>query len=420
MTVRLLFLCHAHPDLQAGGTEIFARDLFRTLRRDFGAEGLFLAGTFAGQRPRSPGTPFQTVGGAPDEVLLWTAGFDPFFQSQIDLHGVMPELATLLRELRPDVVHIHHLMTLGVEVVGLVRRVLPHARMVKTLHDYYALCPRDGQMVTTSGTLCQTPSVDSCRLCFPDRGLTDVRLRRLHVDTALDQIDRFIAPSRFLRDRFVANGMDPARITVLANGIPEANPTPHREAADGRRDRFGFFGHINRFKGATVALAASARLSKAGVAHTLALHGSAAHQTADFADTFATALAAAPDARHVGPYARADLARRMAGVDWVVVPSVWWENAPLVIMEAFQHRRPVICSDIGGMAEAVRDGVDGLHAPVDDAGGLAETMRRAIETPGLWQRLVEGITPPVAITAAAAAHHEFYRGLLAAGARRAA
>src|ERR1019366_2039767 len=127
--------CHAHPDLQAGGTEIFARDLFRTLRRDFGAEGVFLAGTFAGQRPRSPGTPFQTVGGASDELLLWTAGFDPFFQSQIDLHGVMPEFSTLLRDLRPDVVHIHHLMTLGVEMVGLIRRVLPHARIVMTLHD---------------------------------------------------------------------------------------------------------------------------------------------------------------------------------------------------------------------------------------------------------------------------------------------
>jgi glycosyltransferase involved in cell wall biosynthesis len=275
-------------------------------------------------------------------------------------------------------------------------------------------------MVTTTGTLCQAPSVDACRLCFPDRGLTDIRLRQLHIEAALRQVDHFISPSRFLRDRFVANGLDPARISVLANGIPDRPPTPHRAAPDGRRDRFAFFGHINRFKGATVALAASARLSRNRVAHSLALHGSAAHQTAEFAETLAAALAAAPDARHVGPYARADLARRIAGVDWVVVPSVWWENAPLVIQEAFQHRRPVICSDIGGMAEAVRDGANGLHAPVDDAGGLAETMRRAIETPGLWQRLADGIVPPVSIAAAAAAHHDFYRGQLAAGARRAA
>ena len=58
--MRILFILHSHPSLQAGGTEIFARDLFRTLRRS-GVEGLFLAGTAAPQRPPSPGTPFQTV-----------------------------------------------------------------------------------------------------------------------------------------------------------------------------------------------------------------------------------------------------------------------------------------------------------------------------------------------------------------------
>ena len=120
--MRVLFLLHSHPDLQTGGTELFARDLFRTMRgRSFegrGIEGLFLAGTAAHQRPQSPGTPFQTVGNEADELLIWSGGFDPFFMSQIDLHGVSEPLAALLAELRPDVVHIHHLMTLGVEMVG--------------------------------------------------------------------------------------------------------------------------------------------------------------------------------------------------------------------------------------------------------------------------------------------------------------
>ena len=51
----------------------------------------------------------------------------------------------------------------------------------------------------------------------------------------------------------------------------------------------------------------------------------------------------------------------MARIDWVVVPSIWWETGPLVVMEAFQYGRPVICSDIGGMSEKVTDGVNGLH-----------------------------------------------------------
>jgi glycosyltransferase involved in cell wall biosynthesis len=95
-----------------------------------------------------------------------------------------------------------------------------------------------------------------------------------------------------------------------------------------------------------------------------------------------------------------------------VMPSIWWENAPLVIQEAFLHRRPVICGGIGGMAEMVRDGVDGLHAPVNDVAGLASVMRQAIETEGLWDRLVAHIQPPPTISEVATRHLKLYQGAL--------
>lgn len=404
--MRILFLLHSHPDLQAGGTEIFARDLYRELRRDPAVDGLFLAGTAAHQRPASPGTPFQVVGAEPDELLVWSGGFDPFFMSQVDLHGVSQPLAALLADLRPDIVHIHHLLTIGVEMVGLVRRVLPQVPIVMTLHDYYAICAHDGQMVTPSGSLCYAASSDACRRCFPDRSQTDFRLRDLHIGGALAQVDRFIAPSRFLRDRYVAWGLPAARISVLPNGVPATSAAPLRQAE--RRDRFGFFGHINRFKGATVALDASARLSRAGIDHALSLHGSSDHQTTETTNRFSTALEAAPRARHSGAYRRADMPTLIADTDWVLFPSEWWENAPLVINEAFLHRRPVLCSAIGGAAELVTDGVNGLHFPAGDAAALAAAMRRAIEEPGLWQRLVDGIALPPGIDAVAAQHRALY------------
>ncbi len=415
--MRVLFLLHAHPELQAGGTEIFARDLFRTLRNR-GVQGLLLAGTAAHQRPASPGTPFQAIGGAPDEVLAWTGGFDPFFLSQIDLHGLSQPLWSLLSEQRPDVVHIHHVMTLGVEMIGLIRRCLPQTRIVMTLHDYYPLCANDGQMVTRAGALCHGARPDACRSCFPDRSLTDFKLRALHVGNALDQVDLFIAPSRFLRERFIAAGFDPERIALVPNGLPAATPVPARRAL--RRDRFAFFGHINRFKGATVALEASALLSDGGVAHTLSLHGGTEHQAEDTLSRFATARAKAPDARYAGGYQRHDLPRLIADADWIVFPSQWWENAPLVINEAFQHWRPVISSAVGGALELVRDGVNGLHFPVGDAASLAATMRRAIEEVGLWQHLVDGIVPPVSIEESAAKHLDCYAALLQSTARRSA
>jgi len=409
--MRILFLLHAHPDLQAGGTEIFARDLFRTLRRDHGMQGLFLAGTAAHQRPPSPGTPFQTVGAEADELLLWTGGFDPFHLSQTDLHGVAPPLAALLAELRPDVVHIHHLMTLGVEVVGLIRRVLPGVPIVMTLHDYYPICANDGQMVTTAGALCHMAAPDACARCFPAQGMTEWRLRSLHVGGALAMVDHFIAPSRFLRDRYVAWGLAADRISVVPNGLPEIAAAPHRVAAGGRRDRFAFFGHINRFKGATVALTASARLSREGVAHRLALHGGTDHQAPETLERFGRALDAAPASRHFGGYRRADMPRLMAEADWVVFPSEWWENAPLVITEAFAHRRPVIATAIGGVAELVSHEVNGLHVPVSDPVALAAAMARAVAEPALWERLTSGIAPPVSVAASAATHRALYETL---------
>jgi glycosyltransferase involved in cell wall biosynthesis len=78
----------------------------------------------------------------------------------------------------------------------------------------------------------------------------------------------------------------------------------------------------------------------------------------------------------------------------VVVPSIWWENAPLVIQEAMTHRRPVICSGVGGMAESVRDGVNGLHFRVRDPDSLADTIRRAVNSPELWDELRGQITDP--------------------------
>lgn len=408
--MRVLFLVHAHPDLQAGGTEIFSRDLFRALGRR-GIQGVYLAGTAAHQRSAAPGTPFQTVGAASDELLIWTGGFDPFFLSQVDLHGLSRPLADLVRQQRPDVIHIHHFMTLGAEIVGLVRRCAPDTRIVMTLHDYYPICPNDGQMVTTTGDLCHAARPDACRRCFPERSTTDLRLRQLHVAGALAQVDHFIAPSHFLRQRYIEWGLEADRISVLPNGAPAVDPVPARRTD--RRDRFAFFGHINKFKGATVALEASAILSKQGVHHRLSLHGGMDYQTEQTKSRFQEVCDAAPAAKYHGRYERSQFPRLIADADWVVFPSQWWENAPLVIAEAFQHWRPIVCSDIGGAAEFVQDGVTGLRFPVGDAQSLAATMRRAIETPGLWQSLVDNIEPPVGIERSAERHETIYRELLA-------
>ena len=408
--MRVLFVVHNHPALQPGGTEAFALGLFRALRDSNAADGLFLAGVTALQRERRPGTLLQAAGEAADEMLVSLDHFDRFYLSQGDVYG-LASLAPMIERLAPDIVHLHHPLLWGMEGIDMLRCAAPRAAMVATLHDYFCLCPREGQLLAVDGRLCHGPSADACRRCLPDRPAGDFVLRDLGIRSAFTGFDALISPSRFLRDRFAAAGWDADRIHVLRNAVDVAAPAPHRDAPDGRRDRFAVFGNVNRFKGTLVALHASARLSRDSAAHGLAIHGGTAWQSEAFLAEFSAALAAAPEAVHHGAYGPGDIAARIATADWVVVPSIWWENAPLVVLEAFRHRRPVICGGVGGMAEAVRDGVDGLHAPIGSPAGLAAVMQRAMETPGLWDRLVSQIAAPPDFDAAAAEHIAFYRTL---------
>ena len=103
----------------------------------------------------------------------------------------------------------------------------------------------------------------------------------------------------------------------------------------------------------------------------------------------------------------------MARVDWVVIPSIWWETGPLTVGEAFQHGRPVICSDMGGMSEKVTDGLNGLHFRRGDPDDLADALRRAAADPGLWDRLRRGIPPVQTMAEHVEALSRHYRRLLA-------
>ena len=160
-------------------------------------------------------------------------------------------------------------------------------------------------------------------------------------------------------------------------------PEPEQSKSPGN---IGFFGQLSTFKGAKVMLEAMALLDEDVDAH-LWLHGANLElQTQEFRDEFA-AMHDEISGRVTfrGPYAHSDLPKLMADLHWVVVPSIWWENSPLVIQEAFFHGRPVICSDVGGMAEKVRDGVDGIHFRRNDAFSLAGAFETAATSPRLWK-----------------------------------
>ena len=379
MKRRVLIIAHGHPEEMPTGGERAAYALFEALRGHGEFEAHFAAPR---QAPRLRAAGLRPWGGRADEWELPGGETDRFLLSQRDPDALAAHREVFER-LRPDVVHFHHYFRSGMEAIALARRVLPQARILLTLHEFLAICFNNGQMVRTgSFALCERASPKDCSACFPDRGPDDFALRRRFLLANLGKVDHFVSPSEFLRRRYIEWGVPEARISTIENVLPPLPRIPPRALPEGgRRAAFGYFGSISTYKGIRLLVEAfedlAARPGQEDV--TLTLHGLQTFLSPEAEAWFAAALKRlAPRLRWTGRYGPADLPRLMAAIDWVVVPSVWWENSPLVIQEALMMGRPLIVSDIGGMAEKVREGIDGFTFPAGDAGALAETMGFAI------------------------------------------
>lgn len=255
--------------------------------------------------------------------------------------------------------------------------------------------------------LCREATPDDCHACFPEHSSAEFWLRKRYIQRNFEGVDHFVTPSEFLKARYVGWGLDRQRISVIENGQPPCARIPPRALREGElRGRFGFFGQINPYKGLDILLQAIS-LVPADLQGKLQLEVHGANLEAQ-APEFRARLQAPLERlqangmlRWAGPYDREQLAGRMGGVDWVMVPSIWWENSPLVIQEAFSLGRPVICSGVGGMAEKVRDKVDGLHVEPGNPVAWAAAMAAAAESPTLWERLSGNIGPRISLDEAA-------------------
>ncbi|NDY90910.1 glycosyltransferase family 4 protein [Ideonella livida] len=399
---RVLVVAHGHPELSRGGAEQAAYDEYRALGAMPGHESFLLA-----RAPLSGshgGTPFS-VYRAPSEFLFHSDMPDLFKLSQPIKHMVWSGFREFLLKLRPDVVHFHHYVFLGVELISEVRRTLPEAKIILTLHEFWALCHREGLMVRAQDDrLCSEATPRACHACFPAYTPEDFLLRNSFIKSHLAGVDAFVTPSEFLRQRYVDWGLPAHRVHTLENGQAQALTRVVDRPGTHPNRQFAFFGQINKWKGLDLLLDALAivldRRKEGDPLPTLNVHGAnLENQEAAVRERISTKLEKLrPHVQFHGAYRKEDLPELMAEAGWVVVPSIWWENSPLVIQEAFSLGRPVIAANIGGMAEKVRHDVDGLHFRARDAGSLAATLEMALDDPTLWPRLRAGIanTPGIA------------------------
>lgn len=393
---RILVVAHRHPDFSLGGGEIAAYNLFRAYRRNERvAHAWFLAGAERG-RGATGGIMLRR-----DAEYLWEQGIhDWTMLKAVHRRSITQGFGELVRALRPTIVHAHHYAHLGLEFLRIVKEIDPAIRVCLTLHEYMAICNRQGQMIKTDGRLCSRESFDDCRGCFPQLSVQDLWRRKHFIQRHFDYVDCFVSPSQFLRERYIEWGLDADKIAVVENGQDDAMRIAPREVDAGAvRNRFGFFGQINPFKGLDVLLKAQHGLPKADRKRVvLEVHGANLEaQEDDFRRSImalAEPLIAKGIVQWVGPYQPHEVRKRMGAVDWVVVPSVWWENSPMVIQEALVCGRPLLVSDIGGMAEKVRHGGNGLHVSCGSPLAWGRAMLAATD-PQRWRDCADAIRPPL-------------------------
>jgi len=418
---KVLLVSHFHPELMRGGAQQSCYELFLGLSAEADIQAFFLAATGPAGDPAlyKPGARITGFDGRNNEFIFLTADYDFVWHRTTSRHHV-EAYAELLETIQPDIVHFQHFMFLGVDFLSLTRSVLPDCRIVLTFHDYHTMCSARGHMVRwTDGSLCSQPSPVRCHQCMPERTPDHFMVRKMWFMRHLKVVDRFACACRFQIDHHVAWGIDRSKIFYVRNGQLNRAPTILPPTSQGPRNRFGFFGQYVDAKGVHIVLRAVQILRSQGFTDFMVeLNGdNIQHATQAVRKEIEEFLAKEdelmPSERNVinnGSYQVENIGDRMLRIDWSLVPSTWWESFGLVISEAWMFKRPVICSNIGGMAERIENEINGLHFQVSDPRALAAVIRRACTEVGLWERLSAAAPEPPSREEVVKGYRALYEG----------
>ncbi len=332
----------------------------------------------------------------------WPTPFDRYFVSEVGLSTVerpfgeklrtasrivwsleaRQQLRRLLATVRPDIAHAHLVShQLSPAILPILRASgIP---VVLTLHEYKLICPN--YLLLAGGSPCEA--------CRGHRFHSAVRRRcvkgslaasalcafELYLHEYLrvykDNVNFFIAPSRFMRDKMIEFGFDPLRVCVVPNFADVAEHVP----SDDVGDYVLYFGRLVAEKGlltlleAMRRLPATAKLVIAGDGHQEAELRRASH---DMANVTFTGFLQGREIRDV-----------IAGARCCVVPSEWYENSPMTVYEAYANAKPVVACDIGGLPELVDDGVTGLLVPPRCPDALAAALGRLLDDAALAREM---------------------------------
>lgn len=347
-------------------------------------------------------------------------------------HCVADWLRSHLAEWRPDVVHFFHLKYISASAI----RVCHEQRLLTVLTptDFWLICPTV-QLLLPDGSLCagpdargvnclrhavantRSPGVRRVFDLLPDRVVTwlvqlsDVppigRIKPFALAKALagrrdtlrqraEFLGHVLAPTRFMQRMLSSNGICPDRISLCRFGIDsEGYVQPAVRRGSSARLRIGFIGSLARPKGAHV-LVGAVRATRAELPVELKLYGDP-NVYPTYTRELVELAGNDPRIRFCGTFPNEHIGSILAELDVLVIPSIWYENTPLVIYSAQAAGCPIVASDLPGIAEVVRDGVDGLLFPPGDTRALATLVEALCGDRQRVARLADNVPEPKSI-----------------------
>ena len=294
------------------------------------------------------------------------------------------KFSKLLDRFQPDIVHlqnIHGHITPSI-IFEAKKRNLP---VVWTLHDYKMVCPNTHFLIDATNEICEACGnghyyqavLKRCKKgSFLASAMAAIEAYAHRIMGLRNLPDYFLTPSAFLRNKLIERGFSPSKVKHIPLFLPDSmfNDAGHDKGY------LLFIAKLDPLKGIYPLLDACKQVPDVR----LKIAGRADHIIAAKLPSLFP-----PNAEYVGMKQGDELRQFLLGARAVVLPSLWYENQPFSITEAFAAGKPVIASDLGGMTELVKHGERGLLVPPGDVKALARAMEWMNSHPSEAQEMGE-------------------------------
>ncbi len=443
--IRLLYITHFFPPTHNAGTENYTLGLAKAFQdRGYEVEVLCAEDWDTGDKYWNGVSVDQYNGVSIRRIHLnWKKASNP---NKVLFDSVLVEdwLDNYLVKESIDLVHVTSTYSLGVGVLRSVKHAgIP---LVMTLMDFWFICPNH-QLYRSDGSLCEGKTTAwECDKCLLDNShlyreykhlklpdLFDEKIwktlshlsivakqrgmRGMLID--MDERKRILAEAILLPDIIISHSNTikeytcnifsvPIEIIKYGSDLSWLENCCDKTPSD--RFRIGYIGQMHKTKGVHVLIDAFLK-AELGATASLYLWGDL-NANPTYVEQLKNRIGSNKSIKLCGRFEHSKLGDILSSIDVLVVPSIWYENSPLVISEAFATKTPVIASNLGGMREAIVDGVDGLLFSPGDSEDLSRILKELINNPRLLNNLRSGIKPVKTIDNEATELDAIYKKLL--------